>query len=110
MAAGFDMEPVVGFAREGDRLFSLGVEAHGEDAIRVDSLERRADYWISTPSALRAVTNVRGVPADNLLDGVDGDFVIIASPEFLPAMADESHPLNLYLDERRAKGWRPVYV
>jgi len=108
VVAGFADSPVLAYARAGEELIALNVEALGGGNYRVDSLEQPADYWISDASGFKPVSQVRAVAPVDLSQFNEADFVIIGAPPFLPLSADEAHPLNDFIDARRAEGWRPV--
>lgn len=68
---------------------------------RVEGVE----YWISTPSALHRPEPLGSLSPVDVVPGDAAEFLVIAHPAFLPLDDEESHPLNTYLEHRRAQGW-----
>lgn len=63
-------------------------------------------YWLSAPAQMarpQAQAAVTGLASDLLAQ--PADLLVIAHPAFLPVSADEPHPLNDYVNHRRAQGW-----
>lgn len=77
-------------------------------AIEFSTLAGTADYWVSTDQQLLRPGAVASVGANALFDGptTDPDFLVIAHPAFLPLSPGEAHPLNEFIAQREAEGWR----
>jgi len=78
-------------------------------ALAFSTLPGTADYWISTPERLHRPSVVSTVGDNTLFDDAAGaDFLIIGHPAFLPVSPDEAHPLNQFIERKRAEGWNPA--
>ncbi|HKL54271.1 MAG TPA: C25 family cysteine peptidase, partial [Wenzhouxiangellaceae bacterium] len=107
VASGFGPGPAVAYARAQGQLLVLETQRDAAGMISVPSLERQADYWISSAAAIHLAEDVRGVPDADLLGGGPGsDFIVIAHPAFMPLSSDEQHPLNDYIEARHSEGWQ----
>ena len=107
--SGFLTTDTVAYAWDGRDLTRLAREQFSRGTVRVPTLaSSNADYWISATDAVRTPEALSPVSTNDVLAGVEGDYVIIAHRAFMPLSPDEPHPLNEYLDERRADGWNPV--
>jgi len=99
----------VAYAWDGYNLVRLVREQFSRGSVRVPTVaSEHADYWISSSARMRRPAEILAVPSTQLLDGISADLIVIAHPVFLPLSVEEPHPLNEYLDARRAEGWMPA--
>ncbi|GAB4167401.1 MAG: hypothetical protein Kow0020_00230 [Wenzhouxiangellaceae bacterium] len=105
---GLTDQSVVAYARRGDQLVRLPAYSFGRGSVQLPTLTGAADYWVSTAGAVLRPEPVGRIERRDVLAGVDADFLIIAHPAFVPLDASEDHPLNRFIAQRRAEGWRPA--
>lgn len=98
--------PVHAFARTERGLVQLAAEAFGRGQVvaALPDDANRMRVWMSGRDELLKPTALGPVHANGLLDGL-GELVIIAHPAFLPMNERETHPLNDFVQRRRAQGW-----
>jgi hypothetical protein len=108
-AHGFQSLDTVAYAWNGELLSVLERTQFSRGSVSVPTVtDRDASYWISATREMHRPAVIAGVGANELLDGIAGDLVIIAHPAFIPLDSNEPHPLNDYIADRIAAGWNPV--
>jgi hypothetical protein len=117
LVEGLDHRADAGYAWDGRHLFRLDLRhAGGPDASSIDAADAviaptvgsgNVSYWLSKADMLVHPTIVDARLQQDLLAGVQADFLVIAHPAFLPLSPSEDHPLNDYIAQRQAEGWRP---
>ena len=76
-------------------------------ALTFSTLAGTADYWVSSDDRLQQPGVVGEIGENTLFDGpADSNFLVIAHPAFLPLSPSEAHPLNEFIAQREAEGWR----
>jgi len=101
-----DTVDTVAYAFDGQRLWTLPREAFGRGSLRVPALRiKDARYWVSTADRLQRPEVLGGVAEQDLL-GAPANYLIIAHPSLMPPSAGADHPLNDYIAQREAEGWR----
>lgn len=107
-ADGFASENVLAYAQTGDGLVRLQHTRRNDGAVFAPAVRaENARYWISTAERVARPQVLSATRSRNLLAGSTADFLVIAHPAFLPLSDAENHPLNDYLAQRRAEGWKP---
>ena len=108
-ASGFTTTDTLAYAWDGNELVTLERSQFSRGTVRVPTV--RGDnvrYWLSSTNRAHRPEDIVPVGSNDLLAGAGGDLVVIGHPAFLPLSPDEAHPLNDYLENRRAEGWDPV--
>jgi len=76
-------------------------------ALAFSTLAGVADYWVSSDERVQRPEVVAEIAENTLFDGpTDPDFLVIGHPAFLPLSPSEAHPLNEFIEQREAEGWR----
>lgn len=96
------------FAYHDGQLFDLQTLQIGRGVVTVavPRAELGADgmVWASGTRGFHQPRLLGTVSDNNQLDDV-GEFVVVAHPAFMPMNEREQHPLNSFIDHRRAQGW-----
>ena len=104
--SGFDSQFVSGYGlSQSGKLYKLDVQKLMNEQYSVSGIaEANASYWVSIQSEFNSPALAPAEIKDQLVAEA-ADFIIIAHPVFMPADESESHPLNEFIQARRAQGW-----
>jgi len=103
---GFTDAEMLAYAFDGNRLWTLPVQTFSRGSVQVPSVAAaKARYWLSTVHRIQRPEVLGGVSEQDLLDE-PANYLIIAHPSLMPPSAGADHPLNDYIAQREAEGWR----
>jgi len=105
-ATGFTDAEMLAYAFDGNRLWTLPVQTFSRGSVQVPTVAAdKARYWLSTVHRIQRPEVLGGVSEQDLLDE-PANYLIIAHPSLMPPSAGADHPLNDYIAQREAEGWR----
>ena len=86
-------------------LFILESRNHSTESLLIANNDLgNGSYWISSNQKLNK-PNIEGVVNSQDLIQSNIDYLIIAHPAFMPAIGDNNHVLNQYINTRTQEGW-----